>query len=81
MGRKEKLRERFLSRPSDFRWGELTRFLAGFGYEVKKGTGSRRVFVGDGLPRIRLHEPHPKPIVKQCYLDQVRQLLEDEGLL
>ncbi|WP_425593482.1 type II toxin-antitoxin system HicA family toxin [Aliiroseovarius marinus] len=81
MGRKEKLRERFLSCPSDFRWDELKRFLEGFGYSVKKGTGSRRKFVGENLPKISLHEPHPKPFVKRCYLEQVKQLLEDEGLL
>jgi predicted RNA binding protein YcfA (HicA-like mRNA interferase family) len=81
MGRQEKLRERFLTRPADFTWGELVRLLEGFGYSLHKNKGSRRVFKGEGLPRIHLHEPHPGNIVKQCYLDDVRQLLEGENLI
>ncbi len=81
MGRYEKLKERFLSRPKDFTWDELCRFLKSFGYEKKNGSGSRRVFEGDGLPRIRLHEPHPQNVVKRIYLDEVKKKLEDEGLL
>ena len=81
MGRRDKLRDRFLSRPADFTWRELERFLAGFGYRQRSGQGSRRVFEGAGLPRIRLHKPHPGTIVRQYALEQVRELLEREGLL
>lgn len=81
MGRQEKLLARFLSRPSDFTWQELERLLTGFGYSVKAGKGSRRKFVGQGLPKIYLHEPHPRNIVKRNYLDDVRELLESEGLI
>ena len=81
MGRQEKLRERFLSRPSDFTWDELVRLLSGFGYSEHKKKGSRRVFKGGNLPKINLHEPHPSNIVKQCYLDDVRETLENENMI
>ena len=81
MGREEKLRDRFLSRPTDFTWNEMVRLLSGFGYEEQKKKGSRRVFKAGGLPRIYLHEPHPSNIVKQCYLDDVREVLENGGLI
>ena len=81
MSAKEKLIERFKGCPKDFTWDELVRLLKGLGYEEKKGSGSRRKFSGDGLPSISLHEPHPGSIVKQYALREVRDTLENEGLI
>jgi HicA toxin of bacterial toxin-antitoxin, len=81
MTKADRLIERFKSRPADFEWSELERMLVRFGYRVKNGDGSRRTFTGEGLPKIKLHEPHPSPIVKQYVLDQVRELLEREQLI
>jgi hypothetical protein len=81
MSRSDRLIERFKSRPADFEWTEMERMLKGLGYRVKNGDGSRRTFSGDGLPKIKLHEPHPSPVVKQYVLDQVRELLESERLI
>ena len=67
--------------PSDLTWAELTRFLAGFGYEEVAGAGSRRKFRGKGLPAINLHEPHPGHIVKVYAVREVVRILEREGLL
>ena len=77
----EKLIDRFKQSPKDFTWGELVKLLAHFGYAEKKGKGSRRKFVAQGLPTIILHEPHPKNEVKQYALKDVRETLEGEGLL
>lgn len=76
-----KLIERFKTCPSDFTWDDLVRLLRSFGYDEKKGAGSRRKFRGKNLPSINLHEPHPGRIVKQYALRQVREMLEKEGLL
>jgi hypothetical protein len=81
MSRSDRLIERFKSRPADFEWTEMERMLKGLGYRGKNGDGSRRTFSGDGLPKIKLHEPHPSPVVKQYVLDQVRELLESERLI
>jgi predicted RNA binding protein YcfA (HicA-like mRNA interferase family) len=81
MSRQEKLLARFKSRPADFTWDEMVRFLRGLGYEQRNGNGSRRIFTGDGLPRIHLHEPHPQKIVKRRYLALICELLENEGVI
>ena len=81
MSKAEKLITRFKQIPADFDWAELTQLLRQFGYEEKKGSGSRRKFRCDGLPSITLHEPHPGSIVKKYVLRQVRETLESEGLI
>ena len=45
MSRKDKLLERFLSRPNDFSWDELASLLESFGYKE----------LAPGLPVIILH--------------------------
>ena len=84
MSRKQKLIARFESRPRDFTWKELTRLLIGFGYEetdAGKTGGSRRRFIHPDHPAISLHKPHPGNVVKVYVMDEVRTLLEDEGLI
>jgi len=81
MGKAEKLVERFKQTPADFTWDELSALLRSFGYEEKKGKGSRRKFRADDLPTLNLHEPHPEKIVKRYALRQVRETLENEGLI
>lgn len=81
MSRSYNLIERFKSRPSDFKWSEMEKMLRGFGYSMANGSGSRRTFSGAGLPKIKLHEPHPNPVVKKYVLDQVKELLEREALI
>lgn len=81
MSRIEKLTVRFLEQPSDFTWKEMCRLLESLGYKLQEGSGSRCCFLADGKPRIRLHRPHPTPIVKQYILKQVKQLLEENNML
>lgn len=76
----DRLIERFKQSPSDFEWGELAKLLGHFGYEEQTGKGSRRKFVGETLPTIILHEPHPKKVLKRYAMNYVRELLEGEGL-
>lgn len=82
MSRHEKRLERLRSYPKDFEWSELEAILKALGYKVlKKGGGSKRKFVGDGLPLISLHEPHPENVVKVVYLRDVVQVLEENGII
>ena len=83
MSRREKLLKRFLAKPRDFSWRELETLLAGFGYELRSGgrTGGSRVrFVHPENGPISLHKPH-RASLKQYQLEQIRALLEEEGLL
>ena len=82
MGTKEKLIQRFKSKPKDFTFGELQRLLAGFGYQEVQGAGSRVVFANEGLGhKIKLHKPHPGNILKRYQIDLIGQELEKMELL
>ncbi|SKB94264.1 HicA toxin of toxin-antitoxin [Soonwooa buanensis] len=81
----DKLIERFLSIPKDFTYTELTKILNYFGYiETTKGktSGSRVMFMHDkaDMP-IRLHKPHPKPILKEYVIKQVIDELRKENFI
>lgn len=81
MARSDKLRKRFLTRPRDFSWSEMVRMLKGFGYKEYEGRGSRTFFRGEGLPQIRLHRPHPENTIPMYAMDDVKEVLQSEGLI
>jgi hypothetical protein len=84
MSKHDKLVKRFLSRPTDFTWDELTALLAGFGYvKVKAGkTGGSRVrFDHRTADPIILHRPHPLPTLKRYQIEQVEEILKKGNLL
>jgi hypothetical protein len=85
MSKNAKLVKRFLSKPKDFTFDELRRLLSSFGYEEEKAgktAGSRITFynarTGD---EIKLHKPHPSPIMKRYLLDLIEQRLRDKEVL
>jgi hypothetical protein len=66
MSNKEKLIERFLSKPNDFSYDELKRLLSFYGYIEKQTSGSRVVFFNKTINHsIKLHKPHSKTILKK----------------
>jgi len=85
MSKEEKLHERFLSRPKDFTYNEIKKFLKDFGYEEsdrRKTSGSRVAFVNVETKHIiRLHKPHPGNELKLYQLDQIREELAGRGLI
>lgn len=84
MTKVEKLFKRFLNRPKDLTWEELTKVLSFFGYQEQTGGaagGSRRKFIHKSLPIIIAHKPHPQNIVKTYLINQIIDLLEQENLI
>lgn len=84
MTRKEKLLKRLLNKPKDFTWDELTSLLSSLGFdESKTGKtgGSRRRFVNLEGVVITLHKPHPRNVLKLYQIEQVINILSQEGLL
>lgn len=78
MSKRDKLVDRFLSKPTDFTWDELVRLMTVFGYsELKSGKtgGSRRRFANAEMVMIHFHKPHPGNIVKQYVLEQLIDFL------
>jgi len=85
MSKGEKILNRFLSKPKDFRWSELKRLLGGLGYkEVKTGktSGSRVSFMEpESKHVISLHKPHPTPVLKRYQLDEIESTLRERGVI
>ena len=84
MGRKEKLRERFKTMPTDFTFDEMLALLEGYGYEkVEKGrtSGSRVIFKNGDKRPIMLHKPHPGNMVKGYAMKQVYDDLKEAGFI
>ena len=85
MSRAAKLLQRFLRKPKDFSYGELTRLLRAFGYvEASAGRsgGSRVAFTNpDTRDVIRLHRPHPANIMKAYQLELIEEHLIEKGYI
>jgi hypothetical protein len=85
MSRRDKLVQRFLARPADFRFDEMSKLLKGFGYEETKSgkaAGSRVAFINKASSHIiRLHRPHPGNIVKRYQMELVEEALKAKGLI
>ena len=85
MGRSEKLLKRLLSFPRDFTFGELETLLAGLGYQLSNSgntSGSAVRFINHETGHIiRLHRPHPSPVLKQYIVRFIINELTQEGYL
>ncbi|MBC8440288.1 MAG: type II toxin-antitoxin system HicA family toxin [Deltaproteobacteria bacterium] len=81
MGRKQKLLDRLLTKPKDFRWNELESLLKQNGYQKLEGSGSRVKFYLES-PRnlISLHKPHPGEILKDYQINYVIKNLKKIGV-
>lgn len=73
---------RFLDIPKDFTWDELVTLLGYFGYSQIQRGSSHITFVLDerGL-KVMVAKPHPGNEVKKYALKQVKEHLEENGLL
>ena len=84
MGQKEKLIEQLKRRPktSTFHDAEVLLDYLGFTKSNKgKTSGSRVMFSSEEHGNILLHKPHPQKELKEYQVKQLRELLEQEGLI
>jgi|SaaInlStandDraft_2_1057019.scaffolds.fasta_scaffold15313_6 hypothetical protein len=83
MSKSDKLLERFLSKPSDFKFSELKKLLVSLGYRemrLGKTAGSRVAFINESKDHIiRLHKPHPRPVLKKYQVNQIIEELQRKG--
>ncbi|MBI5886564.1 MAG: type II toxin-antitoxin system HicA family toxin [Deltaproteobacteria bacterium] len=83
MSRIDKLLKRLLTLPKDFTYDELTRLLTYFGYKESnrgKTSGSAVAFINHDTGHIiRLHKPHPRPILKKYQMEEVIEALRERG--
>lgn len=83
MGQKEKLLARLKSLPKDFTFEEAESLLSCLGYQRSnkgKTSGSRIMFT-NGYQKILLHKPHPRKELLTYQIKQLKDQLEQEGLL
>lgn len=85
MSKTGKLIKRLKNNPNDFTYDELRRLLLYFGYdEIKTGktSGSRVAFYKEDTQHIiRLHKPHPKPILKGYQVQMLIKELINQNLI
>ena len=81
MGKHEKLLAKLKNRPKDFTFQELVTLLSGFGYVLNQsGSGSRVRFEHSSHSPVLMHKPHPSLVLKPYQIDQVLDVLKQEGL-
>ena len=84
MGQKEKLIQRLKSKPKDMTFQEVETILRYLSYERDdKGrtSGTRVMFVSETHPPILLHKPHPRKELLTYQINQLLEILKQEGLL
>ena len=85
MSKKEKLIKKFLKMGNDFEYSEIVSLLNQFGFyetQLGKTTGSAVCFSSkDNAVKIRFHKPHPDKYMKKYVMNQIKEMLEKEGLL
>ena len=85
MAKFEKLIKRLLSNPKDFSFDELVTLLAGFGFRLSNmgsTSGSAVRFINKETGHIiRLHKPHPSPVVKQYLIKLIINELKQGGYI
>ena len=84
MGQKEKLIEQLKRRPKTFTFHDAEVLLAYLEFTKSnkgKTSGSRVMFSSEEHGSILLHKPHPQKELKEYQVKQLRELLEQEGLI
>ena len=85
MAKFEKLIKRLLCNPKDFSFGELETLLAGFGFRLSNSgstSGSAVRFINKTTGQIiRLHKPHPSPLIKQYLIKIIIGDLKQGGYI
>lgn len=82
MSKKEKLKDRVLSVPSDLKWSEFTSFMGHYGYTLlgNKGGSSHCKFYNEGSDTlINSCKPHNPKIVQKHIIEQTIEKLKESG--
>ena len=85
MSREDKLIQKLKDERSTLTFDEATALLNGMGFDLKnkgKTSGSRVMFVnGEKSLKIIMHKPHPRKELLSYQKNQLRDFLEQEGLI
>ena len=84
MGQKDKLIKKLKSKPRDFTFDEAESLLNYLSFTISdkgKTSGSRVKFTSEDHGAVLLHKPHPRKEPLEYQVKQLREKLEQEGLL
>ena len=84
MSKIEKVIKRLKTKPKDFTYNEAKMILNHFGFiEYNKGrtSGSRVIFIKDGIVEISIHKPHPSNLLKTYQIKDIIEKLEKGGFI
>ncbi|MDR2147004.1 MAG: type II toxin-antitoxin system HicA family toxin [Tannerella sp.] len=83
MSTKDKLIERFKRQPKDFTFDEAVRLFGYFGFDLnnKGKTSGSRVLFSNGSKHYIMHKPHPKNIMKEASMEEIRAFLTDNEFI
>lgn len=84
MGQKDKLIKKLKSKPKDFTFEEAETLLGYLSFSRSnkgKTSGSRVMFVSESYGSILLHKPHQRKELLEYQVKQLREKLEQEGLI
>lgn len=84
MSKKDKLLKKLLSKPKDFTYEELKSLLQNYGYEEDTSTsGSAVCFrrMSDNKIIMNMHKPHSPKTLKSYQINDVIELLKEEGIV
>ena len=84
MGQKDKLIQKLRSKPKDFTFDDAETLLKYLDYiRSNKGrtSGSRVMFINEEHGSVLLHKPHPQKELKSYQIKQLKEILEQEGLI
>ena len=85
MAKSRKLLDRLLNNPKDFTFRELEKLLSDFGFQLKnkgKTSGSAVRFINNRTSHIiRLHKPHPSPVLKEYLIKFIINELKHGGYI
>jgi predicted RNA binding protein YcfA (HicA-like mRNA interferase family) len=72
--------KKFLNEPSHISIDDCSKLLRSFGYKLKKGTGSHRVYHKKNARAITIAAPHGAKYIKSTYIKIIIRLLGLEEL-
>ncbi len=84
MSTKEKLLERLCSNPKDFTFDDAKTLLESFGYKMShkgKTSGSRVAFRKSQFKTICMHKPHGRKELLSYQVQDLIDVLKQEGIL
>lgn len=79
MSKKQKLIDRIKQLPKDFTWDEAAKLMKMCNFDLIKNDGSARMFRHSTGIKVRIHQPHPTPVLPKYAIELLIEGLRNSG--